>query len=133
MSQWTIAQAIVLDIDWDYTMAWFPRFAAINTKAPDDLAQWRCSYGSFPGDSGYEAWFGTCNTHNFVVYSQKHKVWVLIFLEQAEYFETKFEQIRWNFLFFNKTALSTATTFKERCYVFHQMGLVIKQLFHACL
>ena len=35
-----------------------------------------------------------CNTHNFVVYGQKHRVWVLIFLEQAERFETNFEQIR---------------------------------------
>ena len=32
MSQLTIAQAIVLDKDWDYTMAWFSRIAANNTK-----------------------------------------------------------------------------------------------------
>ena len=30
----------------------------------------------------------TLNFNNFVVYGQKHKVWVLIFLEQAEHFET---------------------------------------------
>ena len=24
MNHWTIAGAIILDIDWDYTMAWFP-------------------------------------------------------------------------------------------------------------
>ena len=35
----------------------------------------------------------TLNSNNFVVYGQKHKVWVLIFLEQGEHFETKIEQI----------------------------------------
>ena len=39
----------------------------------------------------------TLNFNNSVVYGQKHKVWVLVFLvtfvEQAENFETKIEQI----------------------------------------
>ena len=33
------------------------------------------------------------NSNNSVVYGQKHKVWVLVFLERAEHFETKIEQI----------------------------------------
>ena len=38
MCHWSIAHAIVMDIDWDYTMAWFR------------LVQRRCMYGSFtPG------------------------------------------------------------------------------------
>ena len=36
----------------------------------------------------------TLNSNNFVVYGQKHKVWVLVFLERVEHFETKIEQIR---------------------------------------
>ena len=34
----------------------------------------------------------TLNLNNSVVYGQKHKVWVLVFLERAEHFETKIEQ-----------------------------------------
>ena len=76
----------------------------------------------------------TLNFNNFVVYGQKHKVWVLVFLvNRAEHFETKTEQIWWNFLFCRKTASSTATPLKKRWWVFHQKGWVIKQLFHACL
>ena len=83
-------------------------------------------------NGGYEAWFGNLQHPNFVVYGQKHKVWVLVSGTVSD-FETKFEQIRLAFLFFNKTASSTATPFKERCNECHQMGWVIKQLFHACL
>ena len=32
-------------------------------------------------------------SNNVVVYGQKHKVWVLVFLEQEEHFETNIEQI----------------------------------------
>ena len=35
----------------------------------------------------------TLNSNNSVVYGQKHKVWVLVFLERVEHFETKIEQI----------------------------------------
>ena len=35
----------------------------------------------------------TLNSNYSVVYGQKHNVSVLIFLEQAEHFETKIEQI----------------------------------------
>ena len=45
----------------------------------------------------------TLNSNNSVVYGQKHKVWVLLFLVRTmEHFETKIEQIWWNFLFCNK-------------------------------
>ena len=41
-----------------------------------------------------EAWFGTLNSNYFIVYSQKHKVWVLVFLVRtSDHFETKLEQI----------------------------------------
>ena len=56
------------------------------------------------------------NSNNFVVYVQKHKIWVLVFwLVRAEYFETIVEQIWCNFLLCNKTASSTATPFKKQC------------------
>ena len=57
----------------------------------------------------------TANSNNFVFYGQKHKVWILVFLERADHFETKIEQIWWNFLFCSKTASSTATPFKKHC------------------
>ena len=49
----------------------------------------------------------TLNPNSFVC-GQKHKVWVLVFLEWVEHFETKTEQIRWNFLFCNKSASPTS-------------------------
>ena len=53
----------------------------------------------------------TKTSNNFVICSQKHKVWVLVFLlERAEHFESKIEQIRRNFLSCNKTASSTAAS-----------------------
>ena len=42
---------------------------------------------------------------NFAVFGLKHKLWVFVFLELAEHFEAKFEQIWQIFLFCNKTAL----------------------------
>ena len=35
----------------------------------------------------------TLNSNNSVVHVQKHKVWVFVFLEKEEHFETKIEQI----------------------------------------
>ena len=48
----------------------------------------------------------TLYSNKFVVYGQNHKVWVLVFLERAEHFKTKIEQIWGNLLFCNKTASS---------------------------
>ena len=49
-------------------------------------------------NGGYEALFD----HSFVVYGQKHKVWVLIFLEEPEHFETKVEELEEIFCFATK-------------------------------
>ena len=35
----------------------------------------------------------TFNSNKSVVYGQKHKVWVLVFLEQSEHLETKIKQV----------------------------------------
>ena len=50
--------------------------------------------------------------NNFVVYGQKHKVWVLVLLGPEEHVETKFERMRRNFLFCNKTASCTVSSLK---------------------
>ena len=61
-----------------------------------------------PGNS-----FGCCLG---LYYGQERKLWVLVFkLVQTEDFVAKIELICWNFLFCDKTTLSTATPFKERC------------------
>ena len=52
----------------------------------------------------------------FLIITQKHKVWVLVFLKRAEHFETKIEQVLVNFSVCKKTASSKATPFKKRCY-----------------
>ena len=46
----------------------------------EDARTVRLRHDTLCSNGGYEAWFAPCNTHNFVVYGQKHKVWVLVFL-----------------------------------------------------
>ena len=49
----------------------------------------------------------------YVVYGQKHKVWVLVFLVRTRAnVETKFKRISQNFLFCNKTASGTVSPLK---------------------
>ena len=44
-------------------------------------ARRRCAYGSFTqGDAEIRQGLTTLNSNNFVVYDQKHKVWVILFL-----------------------------------------------------
>ena len=97
MSHRTIAQAIIFDTDWHYTMAWSP---ALLFKTPRRLST--CAM-MMPIWFLYERrhyatmvkmrhGLATLNFNNFVVYDQKHKVLKLIFLERAEHFETKIEQ-----------------------------------------
>ena len=78
----------------------------------------------------YEAWLSPGNSHNSVVYCQKHKVWVL---EQGEHFENKIEQIMQSFSFATKPHNLHILNPSDAAVYLHQMGWVIKQLFHACV
>ena len=59
--------------------------------------------------------FATLNSNNFIVYGQKIICgYSFSWLERADHFETKIEQMGFNFLFCIKPASSTVTPFKER-------------------
>ena len=65
-------------------MAWFPASLLKHTVAYRHVRQ-RCMYGSFmKGDVVQQTEIShalaTLNSNNFIVYGQKHKVWVLVFL-----------------------------------------------------
>ena len=60
------------------------------------------------------------NSNNSVVYGQKHKVWVLFFLERAEHFETKWSKFGEIFC----GATNHIVYSKERCKVFHQKTVI---------
>ena len=83
MSQWTIAQAIVLDIDWDYIKAWFRatlliirrRLSSCSTKMRVLFVYARRRYVAM---SNMRHALVPCNTHNFVVRGKKPYVWVLV-------------------------------------------------------
>ena len=85
MSQWTIAWATVLDIDWDYIMAWFPALLLITQRRSSTFAT-KIRIGFVYARRCYVAMadirhgLAPCNTHNLVIYVQKHKVWVLVVL-----------------------------------------------------
>ena len=59
--------------------------------------------------------FATLNSNNSVGYDQKHKVWILVFLERAEHFETKNWADLVKFSVLQQNSMSTATPFKEHC------------------
>ena len=108
-------------------MAWFP---SDNTKALIELRDEDARTVPLPQETlcsngGYSCrivWhLATPITSLFTNRKIKHG-YSFSELEQAEHFETKFEQI-------NKTASSTTTPSKERCYT----RLGNKHLFHACL
>ena len=78
-----IAQVIVLYIDWNYTMAWFlvsllitqRRSLTCATKMSSLFVYARRLYVAMVD---MRHGLVPCNTHNFVVYGQKHKVWLLV-------------------------------------------------------
>ena len=80
-----IDQAIFSTIDWHYTMAWFPPFllkthrllsACWPTMCVRFAYERRCYATMVKMRHG----LATLNSNNSVVYGQKHKVWVLVFL-----------------------------------------------------
>ena len=85
MSYRTIDQAIFSTIDWHYTMAWFPVSLLEHTGAHQH-ARRRCAYGSFMKGDVMQQWLkmrhglASLNSNNSVVYGQKHKRRVLVFL-----------------------------------------------------
>ena len=85
MSQLTSAQAIFLTIDLHYTMAWFPASLLKTHRLVSACAttmRVRYVYERSLYDSMVKMRHGltTLNSNNFIVYGQKHKVWVLVFL-----------------------------------------------------
>ena len=61
------------------------RFPVKNTQAliimrDDDARTVRLWKETLCNNGENEAWFGNLNSNNSVVYGQKHKVWVLVFL-----------------------------------------------------
>ena len=88
-----------MTIDWHYTMALVSRFPikthrrslACATTMRVRFVYERRRYAAMVK---IRHGLATLNSNNFVVYGQKHKVCVLVFLvERAEHFETKIEQI----------------------------------------
>ena len=87
MSHSTIARGIVLDIEWDYTMARFPHFAVNNTKVlinmHDNVARkFRLRQETLCNNGRKEAWFRNFRlpmTSLFMVRNTL-QVWVLVFL-----------------------------------------------------
>ena len=78
-------QAIVLDIDRHYTMAWFPasllktprRFSACATTM---CVRFVCARRCYATMVKMRHSLASSNSKNFDVYGQKHKGWVLVFL-----------------------------------------------------
>ena len=87
-----------MTIDWHFTMAWLPasllkthrRLSTCATTMHVRLVYTGRRYATMVTIRHSLA---TLNSNNLVVYGQKHKMWVLVFLERAERFETKIEQI----------------------------------------
>ena len=77
----TIAQAIVFDIDWSYTLAWFAASLLITRKRLSKIGV-RFGYARrrYIAMADVRHALVPCNSHHFVVYGQKHQVWVLLFL-----------------------------------------------------
>ena len=77
-------------------MAWLPASLLKHTDAYRHARQ-RCAYASFMKEDGnigeLRHGLATLNSNNSVVYGQRHKVWIHVFLERAKHFETKIEQI----------------------------------------
>ena len=121
MSHWTFAQAVVLTNDWYYTMVWFPAsllktWRHLSSCATMMRIQFVYTRRRFVTMVEMRHGLTTFNSYNFVAYGQKHKLWVLVFLVGTRWtLWDQIEQIRWNFMFCNKTASSTATPFKEGC------------------
>ena len=114
--------SINMTIDWHYTMGLVSRFPvkthsrllSCATTMHVRLVYERRRYATMVK---MRHGLATLNSNNSVVYGQKHKVWVLVFLVRTSgTFWDQSWQIWWNFPVFNKTSSSTATPFKECCY-----------------
>ena len=85
VSHWTIDQSIILTIDWHFTMAWFHasllkthrRLSTCAKTMPVRFVYDRRRCATKVKKSHALA---TLNSNNFLVYGQKHKVWILVFL-----------------------------------------------------
>ena len=102
-----------MTIDWHYTMGLVSRFPVkthrrLSSCATTMRVRFVYERSRYATMVNMRHGFATLiNSNNAVVYGQKHKVWVLVFLvRRAEHFETKIEQVWWNFPFCNKTASS---------------------------
>ena len=71
------------DIDWDYTMTWFPASLLITRRGSSTCVtkmRLRFVYARrrYTAMADMRQGLARCNANNFVVYYQKHKVWVLV-------------------------------------------------------
>ena len=82
MSYWLIAQAIVLDIDWNYkmdTMAWFSASLLITQRRLSTCVAKRCIWIIYARRCFVRHGLTTLNSQ-LLHCGQKHEEWVLVFL-----------------------------------------------------
>ena len=85
MSLWPIDQSLFSTIDGHYTMAWFPAsllkthrpLLTFATTMPVQFVYEKRRYATM---MKMRHGLATLNSKNSVVYGQKHKVWVLVFI-----------------------------------------------------
>ena len=87
-------------------MVWYPALLLTTQRRSSNCATKMCVwfvYASrhYVAMADMRHFLAPCKTHNFGVFRQKGKVWVLVFLEQADHFETNFSRLD-DFLFFKK-------------------------------
>ena len=75
----------------------------------------------------------TLNSNNFVVYGQKHKVWMLFsFLERAEPLRQKLSRFC-DFFVLQQHRIVYSKSIQETLLSISSKGLGNKTVFHACL
>ena len=134
MSHLTIAQSIFWLLT--STIPWLGfRLRCLYTQALINMRNKWCAYGLFmKGDATKVKMshaLATSNSNNFVVYGQKHKVWVLVFLVRMS--GTFWDQNWADLVKFSvlQKKPHRLQQLHSRNAVFHQKGWVIKQLFHT--
>ena len=121
MSHWTINQSIFSTIDWHHTMAWFP--ASLLKTHMRLLACGTTMHIWFVYEIRHYATmmkmrhgFATLNSNKFVIYGQKHKVWIFVFLVRTRgTFRDQNIADLVKCSVFQQSHIVDSNTFKERC------------------
>ena len=105
MSHWTIDQAIFSTIDWHYTIAWFAASLLKHTCATTMRVRFVYERGRYATMVKWGMVWQLLNSNNSVVYGQKHKVWVLVFLVKTSgtFWDQNWADLYFVFLFCNQT------------------------------